>query len=177
MPHAPGHDSPSLQTYMRIGEMVPRSRSMVRDCLHVDDVLISGDLITLSFRRFKHSSLQSPQSLQIQGACSPGPSIYVAAFLRDFLRARRAKQALLLAYPNGSPMLRREFDVALKQLLIFCGYQTSAFKGYSFRIGAATDIRCVPAIYSHCLTFSCFCILFAIHVTLVLLVGRSHLAR
>ncbi|KAK2171495.1 hypothetical protein NP493_1057g00037 [Ridgeia piscesae] len=35
-------------------------------------------------------------------------------------------------------MLRREFDVALKQLLIFCGYQTSAFKGHSFRIGAAT---------------------------------------
>ena len=69
MPHAPGHGGPSL-------------------------VLISGDLITLSFRRFKHSSLQGPQSLQIQGACSPGSSIYVAAFLRDFLRARGAKHAL-----------------------------------------------------------------------------------
>ena len=122
---------------LRIGEMVPRSGSMVRGCLHVDDVLLSGDLITLSFRRFKHSSIQGPQSLQIQGACSPGSSIYVAAFLRDFLRARGAKQALLFAYPDGSPMLRREFDVALKQLLIFCGYQTSAFKGHSFRIGAA----------------------------------------
>ena len=128
----------AFKAYLRIGEMVPRSRSMVRGCLHVDDVLISGDLITLSFRRFKHSSIQGPQSLQIQGACSPGSSIYVAAFLRDFLRARGAKQALLFAYPDGSPMLRREFDVALKQLLIFCGYQTSAFKGHSFRIGAAT---------------------------------------
>ena len=127
----------AFKAYLCIGEMVPWSRSMVHGCLHVDDVLISGDLITLSFRRFKHSSLQGPQSLQIQGACSPGSSIYVA-FLRDFLQARGAKQALLFAYPDGSPMLRREFDVALKQLLIFCGYQTSAFKGHSFRIGAAT---------------------------------------
>ena len=122
----------AFKAYLRIGERIPRSRSMVRGCLHVDDVLISGDLITLSFRRFKHSSLQGPQSLHIQGACSPGSSIYVAAFLRDFFRARGAKQALLFAYPDGSPMLRREFDVALKQLLIFCGYQTSAFKGHSY---------------------------------------------
>ena len=47
-------------------------------------------------------------------------------------------QASLFAYPDGSPMLRSEFDVSLKRLLGFCGYQTSAFKGHSFRIGAAT---------------------------------------
>ena len=35
-------------------------------------------------------------------------------------------------------MLRHEFDVSLKRLLEFCSYQTNAFKGYSFRIGAAT---------------------------------------
>ena len=40
--------------------------------------------------------------------------------------------------PDGSPMLRSEFDVSLKRLLGFCGYQTSAFKGHSFRIGVAT---------------------------------------
>ena len=38
-------------------------------------------------------------------------------------------QASLFAYPDGSPMLRSEFDVSLKRLLGFCGYQTSAFKG------------------------------------------------
>ena len=48
---------------------------MVRGYLHLDDVLLSGDLITISFRRFKHTALQGPQSLQIQGACSPGSSI------------------------------------------------------------------------------------------------------
>ena len=47
-------------------------------------------------------------------------------------------QTFLFAYSDCSPMLRSEFDVSLKRLLGFCGYQTSAFKGNSFRIGAAT---------------------------------------
>ena len=38
-------------------------------------------------------------------------------------------------------MLRRDFDESLKQLLIFCGFQTSSFKGHSFRIGAAMDAQ------------------------------------
>ena len=32
-----------------------------RVCLHLDDILVVGDLIALSFRRFKHSSKQGPQ--------------------------------------------------------------------------------------------------------------------
>ena len=36
-------------------------------------------------------------------------------------------------------MLCRHFDDSLKQLLLLCGYQTSLFKGHSFRIGAAND--------------------------------------
>ena len=35
-------------------------------------------------------------------------------------------------------MLRSEFDVSLKHLLSFCGYQTISFKGHNFRIGADT---------------------------------------
>ena len=37
-------------------------------------------------------------------------------------------------------MLRGEFDVSLKQLLCFCGYHSSSFKGHCFRIGAATAV-------------------------------------
>lgn len=128
----------AFKAYLRIGEMVPRSRSMVQGCLRVGDVLLSGDLVTISFRRFKHSALQGPQSLQVKGESLPGTAIYLASFLREFRQARGTGQALLFAYPDGSPMLRREFDVSLKQLLVFCGYHTSAFKGHSFRIGAAT---------------------------------------
>ena len=128
----------AFKAYLRIGEMVPRSRGTIRGCLHMDDVLLSGELITISFRRFKHSARQGPQSLQVRGECIQGTRIHPASFLRDFQLARGNVQASLFAYPDGSPMLRSEFDVSLKRLLGFCGYQTSAFKGHSFRIGAAT---------------------------------------
>ncbi len=58
--------------------------------------------------------------------------------MREFLQARGSVQANLFAFPDGALMLRREFDSALKQLLTFCGRQTSAFKGHSFRISAAS---------------------------------------
>ena len=47
-------------------------------------------------------------------------------------------QASCFAYPDGSPMLRRDIDDSLKQLLVLCGYLTQSYKVHSFRIGAAT---------------------------------------
>ncbi|KAK2159806.1 hypothetical protein NP493_1687g00007 [Ridgeia piscesae] len=79
----------AFKAYLRIGEMVPRSRSMVRGCLHVDDVLISGDLITLSFRRFKHSSIQGPQSCKFRV-----PTLLVIIYgcaHADFLRVQECQ--------------------------------------------------------------------------------------
>ena len=43
----------AFKAYLRIGKMVPRSRGTIRGYLHMDDVLSSGELITISFRRFK----------------------------------------------------------------------------------------------------------------------------
>lgn len=128
----------AFKAYLRVGEMVPRSRSQVGGCLQLGDVLLSGDLISISFRRFKHSTRQGPQSLQVRGECIPGSPIYLASFMREFQSGRGQIQSSLFAYADGSPMLRSEFDVSLKRLLGFCGYETSSFKGHSFRIGAAT---------------------------------------
>ena len=128
----------AFKAYLRVGEMVPRSRSMMQRCLQVDDILISGDLITLSFKRFKHSGRQGPQSLQVGGEVISGTPIYPASVMREFLQERGSAQASLFAYPDGSPMMRNEFDKSLKLLLLFCGYKTSSFKGHSFRIGAAS---------------------------------------
>ena len=128
----------AFKAYLRVGEMVPRSRCMVRGCLSLGDVLLSGDLIAISFRRFKHSAQQGPLSLQVTGEGIPGTELYPARILREFLSVRGVVPAPLFAYPDGLPMLRFEFDASLKQLLRFCGYDTNAFKGHSFRIGAAT---------------------------------------
>ena len=85
-----------------------------------------------------HSARQGTQSLQVRGECIQWTIIYPASFLRHFQLARGNVHTSLFAYPDCSPMLRSEFNVSLKRLLGFCGYQTSAFKGHSFRIGAAT---------------------------------------
>ena len=58
-------------------------------------------------------------------------------------------QVSLFAYPDGSPILHSEFDVSLKRLLGFCGYEASAFKGHSFCIGAATADNCLSRS-DHC---------------------------
>ena len=118
--------------------MVPRSRSQVQGCLHMGDILLSGDLVSIYFRRFKHSTRHGPHSIQVRGDCIPGSPIYLGAFLREFLSVRGNVQSPFFANVDGSPMLRSEFDISLKHLLSFCGYQTTSFKGYSFRIGAAT---------------------------------------
>ena len=122
----------AFRAYLRVGEMVPQSRLAMGNCLQLDDVLLSGDLITVSFRRIKHSAKQGPQSLQVKGGCITGTLISQATFLRDFQKGRGTVQAAFFAYPDGSPMMCRNFDDSLKQLLIFCGYQTSSFKGHSF---------------------------------------------
>ena len=50
----------------------------------------------------------------------------------------RGLVAGIFSKPEGSPILQNEFDVSLKWLLGFCGYQYRSFKGHRLRIGAAT---------------------------------------
>ena len=102
----------AFRAYLRVGEMVPRSRNMMQGCLHVGDVTLTGDLINVSFRRFKHSARHGPQSLQVRGECLEGSLIHPAAFLREFIQVRGPVQGILFGYPDGSPMLRGEFDVS-----------------------------------------------------------------
>ena len=83
----------AFKAYLRVGEMVPRSRRQVWGCLHMGDILLSGDLVSISFRRFKHSARHGPQSLQVTGDCIPGSLIYLGAFLREFLSVRGNVQA------------------------------------------------------------------------------------
>ena len=78
----------AFKAYLQVEEMVPLGRNMVQGCLHMGDVLLSEDIISLSFRRFKHSTRQGPQSLHVKGECIPGSFIYPASFLREFQSAR-----------------------------------------------------------------------------------------
>ncbi|MEG7522171.1 MAG: hypothetical protein M3H12_03610, partial [Chromatiales bacterium] len=129
----------AFKAYLRVGEMVPGSARTSQNCLQRQDVTVTGELISVSFRHFKHSGRRGSQSLQIDGGVVPGTSIYPARCVSEFHQARGTLQGPLFAYVDGTPMLRREFDLSLKHLLEFCGLSSTVFKGHSFRIGAATS--------------------------------------
>lgn len=129
----------AFQAYLRVGEMVPRSGFFSQWCLQLRDVSIQGELITVSFRHFKHSGRQGPQCLHINGDSLMGTSICPVTLLTEFIRARGPLPAPFFAYPDGTLMLRREFDLLLKRVLTFCGLSSKLYKGHSFRVGAATE--------------------------------------
>ncbi|KAK2188217.1 hypothetical protein NP493_140g04020 [Ridgeia piscesae] len=129
----------AFKAYLRVGEMVPGSPRTGQNCLQRQDISLNGDLISVSFRHFKHSRKHGSQSLQIPGGVIPASLISPASCVRDFLHARGTVQGPLFAYVDGTPMLRREFDFLLKHLLEFCGLSSQVFKGHSFRIGGATS--------------------------------------
>ena len=153
----------AFRVYLRVGEIVPRSRSTMQGCLQLGAVFITSDLIIVSLHHFKHSASQGPQCLQVRGDCLQESLIYPAAFLREFIQALGPLPGTLFAYSDGRPMLRYTFCASLKQLLNFCGYKSTSFKGHSFHIGAATatalrvsrtnqsgrqvDFGCIPEIY------------------------------
>ena len=127
----------AFRAYLRVGEMVPRSKSTTQGCLQLGSVFITGDLINVSLHHFKHSACQDPQCLQVRGDCLQGSLTYPAGFLREFVQAHGPLPGIMFAYPDGRPMLRYEIDASLKQLLNICGYKSTSIKCHSFHIGAA----------------------------------------
>ena len=55
----------AFQAYLRIGEIIPRSKSDVQGCLRLGDVVIIDDVLTVHFRHFKHSVKQGSQTLRV----------------------------------------------------------------------------------------------------------------
>ena len=129
----------AFKAYLRIGEMVPRSKRSTQGCLHVDDVTVADDMITISFKRFKHIAQQGPQIVHVRGEKIGKTAIHPAALMREYLQTRGRVGVILFAYMDGTPMSRAEFDLALKQLLSFAGLSNQLFKGHSFRIGSASE--------------------------------------
>ena len=128
----------AFKAYLRIGEMVPCMKGEYHKCLQLGDITIVEGNIVVHFKQFKHSSKQGAQTLQVKHDLVENTNISVKQYIEQFRKMRGNVQGAFFAFPDGSPLLRREFDEALKQLLTFCGLNSQQFKGHSFRIGAAT---------------------------------------
>ena len=128
----------AFKAYLRVGEMVPRCLSSGLGCLQLGDVFSTDSTLTVCFRKFKHSSKHGPQTLTLKNATVDGTCINLNVMLCSFIQFRGPKPGTLFSFPDGTPMVRHEFDLALQSLLAFCGLDSKQFKGHSFRIGAAT---------------------------------------
>ena len=123
----------AFKAYLRVGEMVPRCKSSKKGCLQLGDVMIDSNIITVHFQSFKHSSKQGPQTLRVRGNCIEGSNMNPIHVLQEFLQVRGRIPSILFSFS-----VHREFDLALKSLLNFCGLDSTQFKGNNFRIGAAS---------------------------------------
>ena len=68
----------AFKAYLRIGEMVPRSKRSTQGYLHIDDATVAGNMITISFKRFKHIAKQGPQIVHVRGEKIDETSIHPA---------------------------------------------------------------------------------------------------
>ena len=102
------------------------------------DVTTSDGVITIFFRHFKHSAKKGPQILRVARSLVDGTGICPLHIVQQFMLARGTCPSTFFSYPDGTPIVRHEFDIALRSLLAFTGLSSSHFKGHSFRIGAAT---------------------------------------
>ena len=123
----------AFKAYPRVGEMVPRPKHSTQGCLHIDDagLAVAGEMITISFKRFKHIAKQGPQIVHVRGEKIGETSIHPAALMREYLQTRGRVEATLSAYMDGTSMSSEEFDLALKQLLSFAGLSNQVFKCHS----------------------------------------------
>ena len=128
----------AFAAFLGVGEMVPRTLSDDAHCLQYGDVPVGRDTISIIFRSFKHSNRQGPQLVSVSLGEITGSTLHAGRALQEFLAIRPSSAGVLFLLHDGSPMLRRQFDAWLKQLLTFCDLDTNQFKGHSFRIGAAS---------------------------------------
>lgn len=126
--------------FFRIGELTPKTKKDAKSVVQLSDVHWQADMseAIISIRQFKHSAKHGPQQLVLRKEARSNADVCPVRNLRRFLNSR-GKSVGPLFMLDGQMCLRRKFDEALKATLCFCKYSTSAYKGHSFRIGAATD--------------------------------------
>ena len=88
----------AFKAYLSVGEMVPVSARTGQNCLQRQDITLNGDVISFSFRHFKHSGKHGSQSLQIPGGVIPASPISPASCVMDFLDVRGTVQGPHFAY-------------------------------------------------------------------------------
>ena len=128
----------AFNAFARIGEItVKNSESKV---LQISDINISyadgkPHTVSVTFRHYKHNLTSSPYTISF----GHGPTTTSAVqSLAHYIEVRGKFTGPLFCLENKNPVTRLIFDRHLHRSLSFCHLDSSRYKGYSFRIGAAT---------------------------------------
>ena len=90
----------------------------------------------LTIRKFKHNTAN--KAFEILIARENSALVCPVQTLLDYCGLRDAASGPLFCESDLRPVTISSFNTELKRCLVFCGLDTSRYKGYSFRIGAAT---------------------------------------
>lgn len=132
----------AFSTFARIGELVAVRDVPQENILQLNDVSLTyvqdeAKEVVVSFRKFKHNTKEGAKTIRFTDENS-GTSESAIKSLVKFLQLRPKLSGPLFCFTTGQPVSRSYFDRILHKCLDFCQFDSSKYKGHSFRIGAAT---------------------------------------
>ena len=127
--------------FFRIGELAAKNVDSGGDVLQYDDLCFissngSISMAKLTIRKFKHNTAN--KAFEILIARENSVLVCPVQTLLDYCGMRGAASGPLFCDSDLRPVTISLFNTELKRCLVFCGLDTSRYKGHSFRIGAAT---------------------------------------
>ena len=122
---------------LRIGEIAVSSNKTLRNILHLSDLQLCNENVTLKLRFSKTDQFGKGLIISINRSVE---SSVCFDLLESFLQLRSQEDGPLFCHINGAPLSAYQFSSVLHKALKFLGIETKTFKTHSFRIGAATHL-------------------------------------
>lgn len=90
----------------------------------------------VTLRDFTHKYGKQPHHILVKQSASS--SFCPILLMQIYLAMTDTIPCPLFISKNAKPFLRSQFDILTRGVLAFCGFDSSKYKGHSFRIGVAT---------------------------------------
>lgn len=126
--------------FFRIGELAAKSANAGDSVVQYNNMRFLTQrgiirMVKITITNFKHNTNSRPFDILIEREDSL-PMCPVQAMV-DYCKLRGSKAGPLFCQADSSPITAGQFNAELRRCLLFCGLDTSRYKGHSFRIGAA----------------------------------------
>lgn len=126
--------------FFRIGELAAKSANSGSAVVQYNQLRFltqkgNVQMIKITITKFKHNTTNRLFDILIERELS-SPFCPVQAML-NFCKHRGHQPGPLFCHTDMSPITASQFNIELHRCLMFCGLDTSRYKGHSFRIGAA----------------------------------------